>query len=467
MGNNRFSRLIVALSPLVLALAVLFLVPTKKQQQLERIGQTIMKRVWAWDCGCPSGKTCTCLPDPDCEAKRMQLCEVTGESGSSAGGDADGGGGGTGGSSSGGSSGGGGGGCTCDGWAACGAVHDNVQTCRKYICENGSWRDIGSATHPQCGGTQDSGRCGDGSCANGESQSSCPQDCGQPGGTITGTGGSGGSGGNEGTEQCTLRLTHCGASNQGSCPECGNSCDPGYKIDSGRCIPQNASNACNSDAECSGGQVCQAGACITPQSGGGGANSTGTSGYDYENYDYITFRCERCGADGRCQNGIGVNPTFSFGANPDPCAQVDRRRKGDTGNWEAVSLCDASCSGGSQTTSSLGGESPSPTSTSQPSPTPVGMCTAIKVYDTNNTEITAAIADGSRKLTLGETVILATPKGQATKARFRIQGVADWTENDPAKTTDAEYRLAFEIPATITQTQGTFEVEVFINNEWK
>lgn len=95
------------------------------------------------------------------------------------------------------------------------------------------------------------------------------------------------------------------------------------------------------------------------------------------------------------------------------------------------------------------------------------MCEAIKVYDTNNNDITAVIQNGTRKLTLGETVILATPKGQATKARFRIQGVAEWAENDTTKTTDTEYRLAFQIPTTITQTQGTFEVEVFINGAWK
>lgn len=109
-----------------------------------------------------------------------------------------------------------------------------------------------------------------------------------------------------------------------------------------------------------------------------------------------------------------------------------------------------------------------PTPTASPTETPVGgVCEAILVYDANNNDITAVIKNGSRKLTAGETIILATPKGQATKARFRIQGIADWTENDTTKTTDTQYRLSFQIPSTMTQTQGTFEVEVFVNTQWK
>lgn len=113
-------------------------------------------------------------------------------------------------------------------------------------------------------------------------------------------------------------------------------------------------------------------------------------------------------------------------------------------------------------------ETPTPTATLTPTPVPPGgTCEAIKVYDANNNDITAVIKNGSRKLTTGESIILATPKGQATKARFRIQGIADWTENDTTKTTDTEYRLEFQIPTTMTQAQGTFEVEVFVSGVWK
>lgn len=110
---------------------------------------------------------------------------------------------------------------------------------------------------------------------------------------------------------------------------------------------------------------------------------------------------------------------------------------------------------------------PTPTPTLTPSPTPVATCEYIKVYDADNNDITTAIKDGTRKLTPGDSIVLATLKGQATKAHFRIQGIADWTENDTTKTTDTEYRLQFQIPTTMTQAQGTFEVEVFVNGQWK
>ncbi|MBI3560049.1 hypothetical protein HY087_02900, partial [Candidatus Gottesmanbacteria bacterium] len=83
------------------------------------------------------------------------------------------------------------------------------------------------------------------------------------------------------------------------------------------------------------------------------------------------------------------------------------------------------------------------------------------------TEITQAIKDGTKKLAIGEQITIATTKGNATKAHFRIQGIADWAENDPSKTTATEYRLTITIPSTLTQTQGTFEVEVFVNGQWK
>lgn len=112
---------------------------------------------------------------------------------------------------------------------------------------------------------------------------------------------------------------------------------------------------------------------------------------------------------------------------------------------------------------------PIPTATSAPTPTgtPAPTCETIRVYDAAMTDITAQLKDGSKKLAIGEEVTIATSKGTATKARFRIQGVADWAENDTSKTTATEYRLTIRIPAALTQTQGTFEVEVFIGGVWK
>lgn len=63
-------------------------------------------------------------------------------------------------------------------------------------------------------------------------------------------------------------------------------------------------------------------------------------------WDYIFFSCDRCSADRKCESGVGESPSFSFGTSSSPCAQVDRRRSTDkNGGWQAVSLCDPSCSG--------------------------------------------------------------------------------------------------------------------------
>ncbi|MBI4034916.1 MAG: hypothetical protein HY381_00780, partial [Candidatus Chisholmbacteria bacterium] len=70
-------------------------------------------------------------------------------------------------------------------------------------------------------------------------------------------------------------------------------------------------------------------------------------------WDYIYFTCDRCSADRKCETGVGENPRFSLGTSSSPCAQVDRRLSTDKdGGWQAVSLCDPSCSGGGYTTPS-------------------------------------------------------------------------------------------------------------------
>ena len=127
----------------------------------------------------------------------------------------------------------------------------------------------------------------------------------------------------------------------------------------------------------------------------------------------------------------------------------------DFSTCRAVQLCAQSCSGGSPT---------SPTPTTPPSG---GQCETIRVYDENDTDITSALRDGDRTLSVGETVTLATPKGSATKARFRIQGITQFAENNPSLTTGNEYRIQIQIPSTITQTQGSFEAEVFMSGNWK
>lgn len=158
------------------------------------------------------------------------------------------------------------------------------------------------------------------------------------------------------------------------------------------------------------------------------------------------------------------------------CYQIDFIHQGTNQYCGVKNInCGGSCQTGGSTTTTTGGTttttttSENPTATPTPTPTPVpgGTCELIKVYDAAGTEITQAVRDGTKKLALGEQVIIATSKGNATKARFRIQGIADWTENDTSKTTATEYRLGFTIPSTLTQAQGTFEVEVYVNGQWK
>lgn len=157
------------------------------------------------------------------------------------------------------------------------------------------------------------------------------------------------------------------------------------------------------------------------------------------------------------------------------CYQIDFVHQG-TNQYCGVKTiqCDGSCqTGATDPTPTPGETNPTPTPTppleSTPTPTPIpgGTCEVIKVYSVEDTDITQEIKDGTKKLALGEQIILATSIGSATKARFRIQGIADWTENNPDETTETEYRLSITIPTTLTQAQGTFEVEVFVDDQWK
>lgn len=89
-------------------------------------------------------------------------------------------------------------------------------------------------------------------------------------------------------------------------------------------------------------------------------------------YEYITFTCDRCGEDRRCETGVGENPRFSFGASGGSCAQVDRRARGSTGGWQAVSLCNSSCSGGGVTITG-GGDGGGPPPPPPPPPPAAGV----------------------------------------------------------------------------------------------
>ncbi|MDO8451905.1 MAG: hypothetical protein Q7S76_03485 [bacterium] len=99
-----------------------------------------------------------------------------------------------------------------------------------------------------------------------------------------------------------------------------------------------------------------------------------------------------------------------------------------------------------------------------PTPPPSGQCLSIIVYDAAGLDITEALRTGARTLNPNETVTMATPKGNASKARFRIVGLTDWIESDISMST--EYRANITIPQA-SQSQATFEAEVYIDSQWK
>ncbi|RMH11074.1 MAG: hypothetical protein D6698_16970, partial [Gammaproteobacteria bacterium] len=99
-------------------------------------------------------------------------------------------------------------GAKCDGWADSGSTHNNNETCRKYYCDNGNWVDVGPADSDVC--------------SSGEPQPTSPPV---------------GNGSGETVEECTLRMTTCGAAGQGTCSECGGNCDPGFVKSGESCVP--------------------------------------------------------------------------------------------------------------------------------------------------------------------------------------------------------------------------------------
>ncbi len=154
--------------------------------------------------------------------------------------------------------------------------------------------------------------------------------------------------------------------------------------------------------------------------------------------------------------GSGTFPSITCGR-----VQVDvQMNAGGTNVAGGLYTASADCTGG---TPPPGGDNPEPT----PTPTPAPQCTSIKIYDAGGADITAGVRDKTRKLKLGETITLGTPKGSAAKAHFRIQGITEFTDNDTAITTATEYRLKIQIPTTITQAQGNFEVEIFVGGQWR
>ncbi|MDP1722855.1 MAG: hypothetical protein Q8L37_06645 [Candidatus Gottesmanbacteria bacterium] len=188
------------------------------------------------------------------------------------------------------------------------------------------------------------------------------------------------------------------------------------------------------------------------------------------------YRSQYCSGNQESAGATRAGEFLSCGkSGTNGCGQIDiLDAKGDVMGF----IIDKSGCGGNTPTTTTNNAPPreittttttTTTTTINPTPTatPAPTCETIRVYDAGGADITASLKNGSKKLSIGEEVTLATPKGTATKSRFRIQGVADWAENDTTKTTATEYRLGIKIPSALTQTQGTFEVEVFISGVWK
>lgn len=198
----------------------------------------------------------------------------------------------------------------CDDWADVDSDHTNQQDGCKYKCTTSGWSRI-----------------------------SCP------GGGETGGGGSQGGGEANVCNSCGgLGQGICNSEDTKHCDAGGDGCYGNLVPVGGACREPGGQGMCTSDADCGTCRRCSGGSCVDI----GGCYEGGSGGppIETDQYDYITFRCTRCGTDRRCQSGdIGVNPQFIAGYEPGPCAQVDRRPKGSAGNWEVVSLCDSSCSG--------------------------------------------------------------------------------------------------------------------------
>jgi len=168
---------------------------------------------------------------------------------------------------------------------------------------------------------------------------------------------------------------------------------------------------CGSDGHWIGPQG--PGVCSThPDCSGGGGET--------QEWEYITFICDQCSSDYRCQTpDIGVNPYMIFGNQPGDCNQVDRRPKGSTTeNWEVVTLCKTTnpCTS-SQT-------SPTPTPTLPPEEPVAAQCLNILAYTTSwqplSAEDLASLSPGDE---IRFTVSGVATSGTIDTARFTINEI--------------------------------------------
>lgn len=201
-------------------------------------------------------------------------------------------------------------------------------------------------------------------------------------------------------------------------------------------------------------------------------SNTGALSIDDKKFEYITFTCSRCGADQRCQTEIGTNPVFTFGANFSGCSQVDKRSIGSKDGWDAVKLCDTSCSGGTSSetrqektsTENKTSNEPTPAPTPTPTPTsPAPQCQNIKIYKDNQLISISSVSPGDH-------IVVAVTGTNATKGRFRFNGAplngetSGFTESTGTNTT-GEFTLPLTVPTNVASIK--IEAEVFKDGVWQ
>ena len=236
-------------------------------------------------------------------------------------------------------------------------------------------------------------------------------------------------------------------------------------------------NSCIPNIDCDGNHNGQGTACCgsSPTSTPGGPTPTPDT-----SKHFITFTCDRCASDRRCQTpDIGINPRYSIGAAPGSCAQVDECESPGDSNCTVVSLCDQSCSG-IQLTST-----PGPTSTPTPimipsaTPTPIMIPSATPTPETisaNCDSLVAQMSDGAGGwITKTDVEFAASARpgdgvrfvctgaktgGTFTKSAFFINGVLH--TDDGVKLNDTQFAVEYTIPAA-----GELEVESVLLHDTK
>lgn len=467
-GHNR-AALITLLLFLFTTLPLLVLFVSKQQQVAN-----IKSRAGGWECGCPAGKTCDCIPSPECHAQNTQLCTVTGDAASSGSGGGD--------STVGGGDGGGGStgsGCSNGG-----------HFCEGFTCANGT-----SYGSDNCYGGGDCSKrfavCGAARLMGGATTT--PPTSGGAGGAA------GGGGGGTPTDDCWKGLL--------SPSDVG--CTPGVQQCNGNllaeCQPQ-ISQYCKVSywkavGTCSGGTpIPYAGTTVSPQPAGGTTTSGSCGGNGQSCCDPFSSGGKICDGALYCNTATGTCEP----SKPTNLCQGSQGSGGQAGDLCEVFICPGKCDNGNQCTKSTGkvpcsqaslggqcgqidwlntagnycgvkeqncggpcagtqqsgGGAGQQQDTPQPTPTatiPAGaQCRNIKLYK-DTTVITPS------DLRPGDQITIAIVGDNATKARARVNGSA-WTETT-TKNAAGEFIIQFTVPPS----GGTFtiEAEVHQNGVWQ